>query len=137
MKKEIERLYEWEYISLEEAAAIDRTQISAFFESYAYFAVKRAIKVYREYRFLTRINAHEFNGNISADLNEYSLVQGVADCVIENENDIYIIDYKTDLINSESKFREEYKKQLSLYSEALCAIFKKPVTKKRLYIRSI
>lgn len=133
IEKEIERLYEWEYISREEAAAIDRTQISAFFESYAYFAVKKAIKVYREYRFLTRINAHEFNGNISADLNEYSLVQGVADCVIENEKDIYIIDYKTDLINSETKFREEYKKQLSLYSEALCAIFKKPVTKKIIY----
>ena len=61
--------------------------------------IQNAKEVYKEYRFLTDVNCHELNENIPKTSGEYSLVQGVADCVAILSDSIAIIDYKTDNCN--------------------------------------
>lgn len=60
-------------------------------------------------------------------------VQGVVDLIIENQDDIYILDYKTSRLNSGKDFIKKYEKQLDLYAKAVSKFFKKPVTKKIIY----
>lgn len=129
---EINRLYEWQYISLSEAEIIDKESVKAFFESYAYSLTLKAKNSYKEYRFLTKVKAKEICEDVTDD-NEYSVVQGVADCIIENEYDIIIIDFKTDKIKDESVLKSRYDRQLDLYANALSKIFDKPVSKKIIY----
>ena len=133
LEEEIERLYEWEYISEKEAEAIDRESVGMFFKSYAFGLILKAKEVYREYRFITDIPVYELNEEIENASDEFSVVQGVADCVIVNEDSIAIIDYKTDSSTDESYYKKEYSRQLQLYSKALSQIFKKPVEKCILY----
>lgn len=132
VEDEIERLYEWQYISLAEAEIIDKESVKAFFESYAYALVLKAKNTYKEYRFLTKVKASELCPDVNGD-DEYSIVQGVADCIIENEDDIIIIDFKTDKIKDENILKSRYNRQLDLYSNALSKIFNKPVSKKIIY----
>ena len=133
LEEEIERLYEWEYISEKEAEAIDRESVGMFFKSYAFGLILKAKEVYREYRFITDIPVYELNEEIENASDEFSVVQGVADCVIVNEDSIVIIDYKTDSSTDEGYYKKEYSRQLQLYSKALSQIFKKPVKKCILY----
>ena len=133
LEEEIDRLYEWQYISEKEAEAIDRESVKAFFESYAYALMLKAEKIHKEYRFITKIPAYKLNPEIVKSDEYYSLVQGVADCIIENFDNLIIIDYKTDSANDERYYKQEYGQQLQMYSEALTAIFNKPVLKCIIY----
>ncbi len=133
IEAEIERLYEWEYISKKEAETIDRESIKAFFESYAFGLILKASRVYKEYRFISKVSASELNNEIKDNSSDFSIVQGVADCIIENDDGIIIIDYKTDSSKSEEYYKKEYSRQLEMYSMALTQIFKKPVKKCILY----
>ena len=133
LEDEIERLYEWQYISRNEADAIDKQSVNAFFVSTAYSYIIKSKAVYREYQFVSKLNANKLNDLIPKENNEYSIIQGVADCIVENQNDIIIIDYKTDNSNDEQHYINEYSKQLELYANVLEEIFAKPVSKKIIY----
>ncbi len=133
VEAEIERLYEWEFISEKEAEAINRESVLAFFKSYAYGIILKANETHKEYRFISKVPACELNNDINADSCEYSIVQGVADCVVINDDGIVIIDYKTDSATDEAYYKNEYSRQLQMYSKALSQIFKKPVLKCILY----
>lgn len=63
------------------------------------------------------------------------LVQGIIDIYFEENNELIIIDYKTDKINSsnEELLVKEHKKQLELYSLALEDLTGKKVSEKYLY----
>lgn len=132
IESEIERLLEWQFISQSDADVIERDCVRSFFESDVYSLIKSADKVYREYRFLSKINASCIDANIKEN-DEYCIVQGVADCVIEYSDSIIIVDFKTDNITSEQILCEQYKKQLQLYETALTETLKKPVRKKILF----
>ena len=133
IETEIERLVEWQYISEKQAEAIDCDAISAFFESRAYELIKNAREVYKEYRFLTDVNCYELNENIPDTSGEYSLVQGVADCVAVLHDSIAIIDYKTDSATNEGYYISEYSHQLKMYADAISKIFGMPVSTKIIY----
>jgi ATP-dependent helicase/nuclease subunit A len=58
------------------------------------------------------------------------LTRGVIDCLIERDNDLVLIDYKTDRFHTEAQRRERlemYEAQLSVYAHAAERIFGKPV----------
>ena len=130
---EIERLAEWKYITNLEAEAIDKESIKEFFNSYVYDYVVGADRVYNEYRFITKIPCNKINPEISESIEDSTLVQGVADCVIIKDNRIIIVDYKTDNSKSKQYFIDEYSYQLNLYADALTKIFSLPIEKKIIY----
>ena len=62
------------------------------------------------------------------------LVQGVIDLYfIDKENNINLVDYKTDYAKNEEELIEKYKTQLNLYSKAISKAMKKQVTNKYIY----
>ena len=61
------------------------------------------------------------------------LIQGIIDAFFIEEDEIVLLDYKTDVVKNSDELREKYKKQLELYATALEANFNKRVKEKILY----
>ena len=65
---------------------------------------------------------------------EQILVQGVIDLYYINENDeLVLVDYKTDFVQSEEELKEKYETQLLLYKNALESALNKKVDKVYIY----
>ena len=131
--EEIERLIEWQYLTEAQAEVIDKTAISEFFESDIYSLMKNSEKLLKEYRFITKVNCAMLDSEIPESLNEYTLVQGVADCIAILKDGIILVDFKTDKSSDEAYYKAEYSDQLDLYSNALAKKFALPVKKKIIY----
>ena len=61
------------------------------------------------------------------------MLQGIIDCIAIKDNEMYIIDYKTDRVTDIIEITKKYKIQLDLYAYAAEKIYKKSVKKKILY----
>ena len=90
-----------------------------------------AIKIYQEKQFLLRENYNKLVK--STDNNTKVIVQGVIDLVIVNEDNVYLIDYKTNRGITESQLSELYRLQLDLYTRAFEEATGIRVTHKCLY----
>lgn len=134
IESEIERLYEWQFISEIEAESLNIEKLKEFFQSAVFNRIQNANTVKREMRFLTEIPAK----NISPDLdlrfeNEKVIVQGAVDvCFIEDDG-IVVLDFKTDRVDNTEQLIESYGEQLSIYAAACEKIFEKPVKDKIIY----
>ena len=66
---------------------------------------------------------------------EELLLQGVADCVFEENGALTVVDFKTDRVTAEETLQraELYRPQLQAYSDALSRIMEKPVARRVLY----
>ena len=130
---EAERLAEMGLLADEECASLDFGQISCFFESDLYHRMKKSDKVRREQKFLIKKSDAALDDERLMEYNNGSMLQGIADCMFDEEDGIVIIDYKTDRVDSESVLVRRYDLQLKLYSAALGRIFGKPVKEAYLY----
>ena len=131
---ELERLMEDRFLTEEQGAAIETDRIRTFFESPLYRRISAARQVWREYRFLAVIGEEELAGLADAGLGENrTTVQGVADCIFEEEDGIVIVDYKTDRVFSEDALRERYRVQLGLYGRLIGRALGRPVKECLLY----
>lgn len=65
------------------------------------------------------------------------LVQGVADVILEFEDHLELVDYKTDRHKTPEQFLAAYRPQLLLYAAAIRRRFAKPLTKMTLYSFSL
>ena len=65
-------------------------------------------------------------------------MQGVIDCLLETEQGLTVIDFKTDRVsrNFAAQRAEKYRAQLSAYKRAAETVFAKPVTGCALYFLS-
>lgn len=131
---ELERLIGERFLTEEQGAAIETDLLRTFFASPLYQRIAGARQVWREYRFLAVIGEEELAGLADAGLGENrTTVQGVADCIFEEENGIVIVDYKTDRIFSEETLRERYRVQLGLYGRLIGKALGRPVKECLLY----
>lgn len=89
-------------------------------------AMEEALEIRKEMPFSILLPASSFYPN--CEEGEKIFLQGVMDCLIENEKDIIIIDYKTDRTLSEEDLKDHYKVQLQVYGEAAEKLLGKPVT---------
>lgn len=120
-KEELDRLVEYQFMTEQQGDAVDLNAIKAFFESDLYERICNAQKLYREIRFLTKVYP---DGDCFA---EPTILQGVADCVFIENDELVILDFKTDRVSDENKLVELYAKQLELYAMACEKTFEKPV----------
>lgn len=131
---ECRRLLAQEFISQEEYENLDKNRLKKFFNSELYNIISSADKVYREHRFVYPISTSQLSYLDFQDTNHDNIiVQGIADCVIENKDEIIIIDYKTDKINYIEELYQKYSDQILIYQEALSEIFHKKSNKSILY----
>ncbi len=122
IKSEIERLYEWEFLSFEESEVLDVVKLSKFFESSVYNRIKNAQSYKREYKFMVEYPY----------LENSTIVQGIADCVFFEDDGVVILDFKTDRVD-DNTLSQMYAAQLEVYKYAIEKITSKRVKECILY----
>ena len=108
-------------------------KVRRFIDSGLYRRVKAARQVYREIRFHVGIPAGRFAGENVDVRGELVVLQGVADLVIEEENGLVVVDYKTDAAQDGEPLLSRYANQLRLYAYAMEQVFHKPVKECAVY----
>ena len=143
---ELSRMLDEGFISEEDAKRVRLGEIEAFRASPFILRMKNAKKLWRELRFNIRLPAEDFTEDEkrkNAVSGKLILVQGVIDCIIENEDGtLSLIDYKTDRLSHEelrnkalakAKLSRRYKSQLSYYKLAVERIFGKAPSSVEIY----
>lgn len=138
IEKEIERLYEWQYISETEKDSINIESLKKFFESEIFKRIKNAKSFNREMRFLTEISACEIDNTLDKKFqNENIIVQGAVDICFVEDDGVVILDFKTDRVDNPKELIDAYSEQLNIYSKACEKIFKTKVKQKIIYSFSL
>ncbi len=138
IESEINRLYEWQFISETEADSINRKALEDFFKSDVFSRIKKSSLVKREMRFLTELSAKEIDKTLDDRFNdEKIIVQGAVDICFVEKDGIIILDFKTDRVDNINQLRDAYGEQLSIYAMACEKIFDKPLKEKIIYSFSL
>ncbi len=127
-------LHEKGVLTYEEMCSLPQKELKEFLNSPLAERMRKSPLVCREYRFLSDIKAEDYTDIIGEDKNSPVLIQGVIDMFYEDANDnIVLVDYKTDRADDESYYTSKYSLQLKLYAQALEKILKKKVSKRLIY----
>ena len=135
IKQLINDLVKRDIINKIEADNINPYKILNFTKSEIWKEMKNAKKIYKERPFFINIPAKDI---YNEELEEELLVQGIIDLYYINQNnEIILVDYKTDYVEKDKKQEliSKYKAQLDLYKKALEETYKKKV--KNVYIYSV
>ena len=133
---EVMRLEQENYLSLEEAAALDVKALLDFWSSPIGKKIRANLdSIRRELPFTAGFEPDELDKilgkNSTVDLkDEFVVVQGVADLVVLLPKEIWLLDFKTDDVSAgdlPDKIKT-YSSQLRLYARALEKIYSLPVT---------
>ncbi len=111
------------YVSADDLKLIDISKIEVFLNSDLYKRIQNADKIFREQPFV-------FHKDIGGNK---ALVQGIIDLLIIENDELVIIDYKSDYVKSLNVLKERYHQQLELYAEAASAALGKKVKEKLIY----
>ena len=133
-ESEVERLYEFEYISRAEADVIDIQRVQKFVSTDLFNRILTSDKLYREQRFLLDVKAGYIYPELSKTAKDQTvIVQGAVDCMFEEGDHIVIIDFKTDRTTDEAFLLTHYSEQLKTYSVAAEKMLGKPVSECYIY----
>lgn len=94
-------------------------------------AAKGREELYREQPFVFGISANRLSEKFPAE--ETVLIQGIIDVFFEEDGELVLLDYKTDVVVSEAELVNRYKLQLDYYQEALERMTGKRVKERILY----
>ncbi|MCR5829856.1 MAG: UvrD-helicase domain-containing protein [Lachnospiraceae bacterium] len=122
-------------IGVREKEAIDRSDIAGFVGSPIFERLSRASEnrtIRREQPFICGILADEIDSENYGNSKVLIPVQGVIDCLFEEDGKVFVLDYKTDRKN-EQQLRDSYKSQLELYMKAATAALGKPAGEMIIY----
>lgn len=134
--QEISRLKQLGYFTDEEAAAIgggaNLRKLSEFFDpekNSLYAKMLESSQLIREKKFLVKVRDMDLEGiRLPEDIfSENSYLQGIADCIFEQEDGYVIVDYKTDGVSSMQELVNMYALQVQIYKAAFAKILDKPV----------
>ncbi len=139
VKEELARLVEEGKMTREQAEAVRPYDIYAFAQSKLAkrMTAARAAKTFHtEQPFVIQLPARELE--IGCDSGEPVLVQGIIDAYFyekneKGEDEIVVVDYKTDYVKTGEELLEKYKKQLDYYELALERLSGKRVREKIIY----
>lgn len=133
IKDELARLYNEKFLTRAQVDSISPERIEAFMYSDIGKAMRSADKVYREFKFSVLLKASELLGEDELS-DEKILLQGVIDMYFEKEDEITIVDFKTDRKRPTGEVFEKYKAQLLGYQRALFEMTGKTAKRTVLYL---
>ena len=117
---------------------MDFSRLRQFFAGSLFARMQSAQKILREYEFITARPAADAAVDKTGDYGQAQvLVQGVADVILEFDDHLELVDYKTDRNKTPDQFIAAYRSQLLLYAAAIRRRFEKPLTKLTLYSFSL
>lgn len=123
-------------ITQQQAEVIDPKVIALFFKEAIGKRVTQAKHLKREVPFNFGLTAGDIYPDVvGPTANEVILIQGVIDCLFEDERGLVILDFKTDSTKgkTEDELEGKYRLQLKLYERAIVTTWKMPVIEKYLY----
>ena len=133
---EVERLTQRGRLTKRQAQAVLNSTVGSFFTSPLFDRIQKAKTVWREEKFTVRLSDLHLTGALAEIGEAYAgtegMLIGIMDLVIEEDDGIVLIDYKTDHAQADALL-EEYTTQIRLYAEALRLLKDKPVRECCLY----
>lgn len=138
IRQECARMADKHILSAEQVEKIDAEKIAAFFQSDLYQQEMRTGRLRREFKFSVLAPAMRFYPEAAEAPEENVLLQGVVDCLIENEQGFTVVDFKTDRVTTGTAAARaaSYQPQLDAYAYAVERVFEKPVVRKIVYFFS-
>ncbi|MBE6791937.1 MAG: helicase-exonuclease AddAB subunit AddA [Ruminococcaceae bacterium] len=138
LESEIDRLVADGFLTAEQAQSLSRPRLDAFFGSDLYRRMAASPCCLREYPFAVNIPLARWDEALAASLpadaaDETVLVQGIVDCMFEEDGAWVVVDYKTDKVASAAELADRYRPQLATYALAVSAVLGKPVSACLLY----
>jgi ATP-dependent helicase/nuclease subunit A len=141
VQEELANMVNNELLTEEQAESVEAEAVAAFFQSPLGKRMKEAKRVQREVPFTMMIEAKDAYQDWTGE-KEQVLVQGIIDCLIEEDDGIVLVDFKTDSITNrfaggfeEAKpiLEERYRTQIAMYSLAVEKSLHQTVKEKYLY----
>lgn len=131
IRDELQRLRAQEFLTPEQAEAVEPQQLLHLFRSEIGSRLLFSAELRREFKFSLLMDA----GQLGLDAaGEQVMLQGVVDCFVCEPDGITILDFKTDRIAGDLHQRAAYyRPQLEAYGHALSRIYRQPVKRKLLY----
>ncbi len=122
-------------MSNEEISSLDTQKIKNFTESEFFYRMINSSFIQREapftfYKKISELSSKEEDKNNDALV----LIQGIIDLFFIENDEIVLLDYKTDKNTNHEEIRKRYSLQLSLYEEALKKRYNLPVKEKYIYL---
>ena len=133
LEQEIQRMVDLGFLTRQQAESLDTDRVFAFFKSPLYKRMTCAQQVWREFPFAVMVPAGSLTDLPLEMAGEEVLVQGIADCVFQEDDHLILVDYKTDRVDSPEQLRDRYREQMHFYRQALQTILGLPVTEVLLY----
>lgn len=134
LEGEIERLVSLSFLTGQQADSLDRKKLSALFNGEFARRMFGSDNIYREIKVSSFVPVSEIE---DTDYTDEVLIQGIADCVFEENGELVLVDYKTDRADSEEELLERYKNQIAFYKKAVSKTLCKPVKEALLYSFSL
>jgi ATP-dependent helicase/nuclease subunit A len=137
----LDEMVQKELLTEEQKSVINPDLLCAFLKSSLGKRMCASPKLQREIPFSLALPAREAYGDWKGS-DEPILVQGIIDCLFEDENGLVLVDYKTDGITDRFKggyeeakpiLEKRYKVQIDLYTKAVEQIYKRPVVERFLF----
>lgn len=120
LKSEISRIVSKGFITEKQSSVIDLDKLEKFISSDIFKDILNSPKVYREFRFTTKIKAKEALENVDKSIeNTEIILQGSVDLAYLKNDKLTVVDYKTDRVKNIEELKDRYSKQLQLYKEAM------------------
>ena len=133
---ELQRLTDKGFISERVRGLVNTKYIERFRKSELLSEMRRARSIMREFRFNVLFDAAELSKDPEL-YGERVLVQGVVDCIYEDEDgNIILVDYKTDSVTADNYvglLTDRHKNQLRYYKKACEMMLERPVSRVMLY----
>ncbi len=117
---EIKRLTDNGYISSLQADSIDVSRATAFINSELISRCINSDEVYKEYRFTIEVDPSIIDPTLNTlDLSDKVILQGAVDLAFVEDDQLVIVDYKTDNVKDVSMLYDMYHNQLKIYKDAM------------------
>ncbi len=139
IKTQINSFIDKKIITEKESKVISPKKILKFFSSDLGKRMLSSEFIKKEQSVYSRIDLKDiYSDEVFLDENDKSIMlRGIVDVYFEENNEIIIIDYKTDYVSDKELIKNKYKKQLELYSNAIENLTGKKVKEKYLYLFNI
>lgn len=137
LQEDLERMFALQLISEEQLKTVQISVLESFFHSKLGQRLLHSSRIEREVPFSYGLQASDVYAHVDGEMgHETILVQGVIDCVFEDDDGIVLVDYKTDAVYGHKldEIRERYRLQIEIYAKAIESIWNRPVKEKFLFL---
>lgn len=134
LEAEIAGLVKSLFITQPQADCLNREELTALFESDFAERLFKSNKIYRELKISSFVKLRDI---CDIDSDEEVLIQGISDCVFEENGELVLVDYKTDRVKSENQLLSMYENQIAFYKKAVAKALGKNVKEALLYSFSL